>query len=117
MLPGTLGMAAFNLLKAVSPGRAFKQVSDQLVYTMQNIIPLSDMDVTYTSDREGFVTNKNCSLLKKMENLVEKTGIAVDPKFLCEYHTKFLPELLGEFGIDLTSKLEENGCVFIGKLK
>ena len=75
------------------------------------------MEITYVSDREAFVTTKNCPLLKRMGDLVEKTDLAVDPKFVCEYHTKFIPELLKEFGIDVTSKLEENGCIFTGKLK
>jgi len=117
MLPGSLGMAAFKLLKAISPGRAFKQVTDQLVYTMQNELPLSNMEVTYVSDREANVTNKNCPILKRMRDVVEKVDLDVDPKFICEYHTKYLPELLDEFGIEVSCKLEENGCVFTGKLK
>jgi len=117
MLPSSLGMAAFKVLKAISPGKAFKQVTDQLVYSMQDIIPLSNMETTYVSDREAVVSNKNCPLLKRMGDLVKKTGLDIDPKSLCEYHTKIIPELLKEFRIDVTSKLEENGCIFTGKLK
>ena len=117
MLPSFLGMAAFKVLKAISPGKAFKQVTDQLVYSFQSEIPLSNMEVTYVSDRESFTTNKNCPILKRMRDLVEKTDLDVDPKFICEYHTKFIPELLKEFGVEVTSKLEENGCIFTGKLK
>lgn len=117
LLPSSLGMAAFKVLKAISPGKAFKQVTDQLVYTMQNQIPLSNMEVTYVSDREAVVTNKNCPILKRVRELVEKTDLDVDPKFICEYHTEYLPAMLREFGIDVTAKLEEDGCIFSGKLK
>ena len=69
------------------------------------------------ADREANVTNKNCPILKRMRNVVEKTDLDVDPKFICEYHTKYLPALLEEFGIEVSCKLEENGCVMTGKLK
>lgn len=75
------------------------------------------MEVTYVSDREAVMSNKNCPVLKRMRDLAEKTDLDVYPKFICEYHRKYLPELLREFGIDVTCKLEENGCIFKGKLK
>lgn len=115
-LPSFLGIAAYNFLKAISPGRAFKQVVDQFVYSLQNILPLSSMEVTYVSDRESIVSNENCPLLKRTRELVSQTGLNVDPKFLCKYHTRQIPDLVKEFGLDVTSKLEENGYAFTAKL-
>jgi len=115
-LPNFLGIAAYNVLKAISPGRAFKQVVEQFVYGMQNILPLSSMGLTYVSDREAIVSTENCPLLKRTNELVSQTDLDVDPKFLCKYHTGQIPDLVKEFGIDVTTKLKETGCAFTAKL-
>ena len=116
MLPSVLGVA-FKVLKTISPGRAFKQVTDQYVYSIQRFIPLSNVELTMVSDREAVVRIKNCPVLKRQRDLVKKAGLDVDPRFLCEIDAKINPEVAKEFGVDLTFELEENGCTTTAKLK
>jgi hypothetical protein len=116
MFPSVLGIA-FKVLKAISPGKAFKQVTDQYVYTIQRFIPLSNIELTMVSDREATVRIKNCPILRRQRDLVKKAGLDLDPKLLCEMDAKINAEVAKEFGVDLTLELEENGCVNTAKLK
>lgn len=117
MLPKILGGPVFKLLKAAAPGRTFKQVSNTWLYNAQTWHPLSTTEVTNVSDREIAGGIKNCVLLKRMRDIVKKTGLEIDPKFLCKHDAKYFPKLFKEFGIDITWDLEENGCRFVAKLK
>ena len=116
MFPSVLGVA-FKVLKTVAPGKAFGQVTDQFVYSMQRFIPLSNIEVTRVSDREAVVRVKNCPVLKRQRDLVKKAGLDLDPRFLCEIDAQINPEVAKEFGVDLTCELEENGCRNKAKLK
>ena len=116
MLPSVLGIA-FKVLKTVAPGKAFRQVTDQYVYTIQRFIPLSNIELTMISDREATVRIKNCPVLRRQRDLVKKTGLDLDPRFICEMDAKINPEVAKEFGVDLTSELEENGCITTAKLR
>jgi hypothetical protein len=116
MLPSTLGIA-FKVLKAITPGTAFKKVIDQYLYTGQTWHPLSTLELTQVSDRDAVIRIKNCVLLKKTRELVKKVGLDIDPKIICERDAKYFPELLKEFGADITWELEENGCRCTAKLK
>jgi len=117
MLPKILGSAVFKLLKVLAPGRTFKQISNTWLYNAQTWHPLPTIEATNVSDREVAGGIKNCVLLKRMRDIVKKTGLEIDPKFLCEKDAKYFPELFKEFGIDVTWHLEENGCRFTAKLK
>ena len=117
MLPKILGGPMFKLLKALAPGRTFKQLSNSWLYNAQTWHPLSTIEVTNVSDRELTGGIKNCILLKRMRDIVKKTGLEIDPKFLCKKDAKYFPELFKEFGIDVTWNLEENGCRFTAKIK
>jgi len=116
MFPSFVGVA-FKALKAISPGKAFSQVSDQYVYTIQRFIPLSNIELTKVSDREVTVRIKNCPVLGRMRDIVKKAGLDLDPKFICELDPKINREVAKEFGVDLTCKLEENGCINTAKLR
>ena len=116
MMPSHLG-TAFKALKAIAPGKAFKQISDQTVYTRQMLIPPSNIELTMVSDREATVRTKNCPVLKKMRDVVKKAGLDIDPKFMCEMDARIIPEVVKGFGVDLTMELEENGCINKFKLK
>ena len=117
MLPKILGGPVFKLLKALAPGRTFKQLSNAWLYNAQTWHPLSAIKVTNVSDRELAGGIKNCVLLKRMRDIVKKTGLEIDPKFLCKKDAKYFPELFKDFGIDVTWNLEENGCRFTAKIK
>jgi len=69
------------------------------------------------SDREATVRIKNCPILRRQRDLVKKAGLDLDPRFICEIDSKINPEVAKEFGVDLTCKLEENGCINTAKLK
>jgi len=116
MLPSVLGVV-YKVLKSISPGTAFNQVTDHFVYTLQEYnIPLSNIELVRESDREASVRIKNCPILKKMEDVVKKTNLDIDPKFICEDVRKIYPEVAKEFGIDATMELDEECCAFRAKL-
>jgi len=116
MLPSILGMA-FKMLKAIAPGKAFKQVANQYVYTQQTFIPLSNIEFNVVSDRASIVRIKNCPVLRRLEGLVKKAGLDLEPRFLCEMDAKIFPRVAKEFGVDLTIALEKNGCITTAKLR
>ena len=117
MLPKILGSPVFKLLKVLASGRTFKQLSSTFFYNAQTWHPLSTIEVTEVSDREVAGEIKNCVLLKRMRDIVKKTGLEIDPKFICERDAKYFPKLFKELRIDITWNLEENGCGFTAKLK
>ena len=116
MMPSFLG-GAFKVMKTISPGRAFKQATDQFANMMQIMVPLSNIELTRVSEREATLRVKNCPHLKKMRDLVKKTGLDLDPRFMCEIDAKTNPKISKEFGIDMTVELEEDGCRYTAKLK
>lgn len=116
MLPSILGSPVFTLLKVLAPGRTFRQISNTWLYNAQTWHPLSTIDVSHISDREVTGGIKNCVLLNGMRDIVKKTGLEIDPKFLCQRDAQYFPALFSEFGIDITWTLEENGCRFQAKL-
>jgi len=75
------------------------------------------MELTWISDREAVTRIKNCVALRKVRALVKKAGLDLDPKFMCEIEPKISKQIAKEFGVDLTWKLEENGCTVTAKLK
>ena len=116
MTPSYYGIA-FKLLKAITPGTAFKQFIDRFTYRLQTRHPLSNIELTRVSNREAEVRVKNCVYLRRLRELVKKAGLDIDPKFICECDSKIIKEGGKEFGIDATVDLEENGCTMTAKLK
>ena len=116
LLPSIWG-PTFKLLKALTPGRVFKQITEQYVYTMQSTMPLSNIELSWVSGRELVLSIKNCPNLKKAREFMKKTGLKVDPRELCEMESKINKELTKEFGIDMAWKQTENGCAWTAKLK
>jgi len=116
LLPSIWG-PSFKLLKALTPGRIFKQIVEQYVYTMQSAMPLSNIELSWVSDREAVLGIKNCPILQRARELVKKTGVNVDPRELCETESKINKELTKESGVDLAWKHTENGCTYTAKLK
>lgn len=116
MMPSFFG-GLFKVMKTISPGKAFKQATDQFVNMMQIMVPPSNIELTRVSDREATVRVKNCPYLKKMRDLIKKAGLDLDPRFMCEIDAKTSPKLSKEFGIDMTVELEEDGCRYTAKLK
>ncbi|MCZ2809207.1 MAG: hypothetical protein O2V44_07635 [Candidatus Bathyarchaeota archaeon] len=116
LFPSVLGVA-FKVLKTISPGKAFKQVTNQYVYSLQRFIPVSNIEVTMTSDREATVRITNCPVLKRQRTLLKKAGLDIGPRYLCEIDATINPEVANAFGVDLNIELEENGCTTTAKLK
>jgi len=116
MLPSLVGIA-FKMLKTVAPGKAFNQLVDKYVYTMQGTMSLSDFELKRVSDREATVRVKNCPVLKRVRTLVEKTGLDIEPRSICELESRINQGIAKEFGVNIVTKLEENGCINIAKLK
>ena len=116
MLPSLAGVV-FKVAKVITPGKAFKKAVDQYMYAIQALNPLSNIEVTWVSDREEVFRVKNCRMLEKVRDMVKKAGLDIDPKFVCENDRKNSIEVLKELGIDLAMELEENGCRGTAKLK
>jgi hypothetical protein len=116
MLPSFLG-TAFKFMKAIAPGRSFRQVTDQHAYTMQSIIPSSNIELTRISDREATLRIKDCPVRKRLGDIFKKTDLDIDPRYGCELDAKIMPEALKDFGIEMIIEIEENGCIMKGKLK
>ncbi len=89
MLPRILG-PVFKLLKVLAPGKTLKQVINQAVYTFQTIEPLSNIELSWVSNREAVLRIKNCERLRRTRELVKKAGLNVDPKELCEIECQTL---------------------------
>ena len=115
MAPTLMG-PTFKLLKTIAPGRSFKQLVEQYVYTMETTIPLSNLDLSWVSDREAVVTVKNCPVRQKMAELVKKTGVKVDSNEFCEAESQINVDVVKGFGIDLAWQHTENGCKWTAKI-
>ena len=110
----------FKMMKTLAPGKTFKQAANQLMYMQQIMQPLSEIEVSWVSDREAVMRFKNCEILRRSRELVKKAGLDIDPRFFCEidaYRHAHPRHPLKELGIDLTCELEENGCEWTFKLK
>jgi len=118
-MPKFMG-AITSLLRTIVPGRTFKQITNQMVYMQQITQPSSGIEVSWVSDREAVMTYKDCEILKRTKDIVKKAGLDISPRFFCEMdqyrHTSPLHPMQ-KFGIDLSCKLEPNGCKWTFKLK
>ena len=64
MMPSFMG-SVFKLMKMLTPGRAFKQTVNQMMYAFQMEQPLSGLELSWISDREAVVRYKNCEALRR----------------------------------------------------
>ena len=115
MLPSLL-LAAFKTIKTLAPSMAFNQLVDDFVYTLQMYLPLSNVTIERTGSEAVIVVN-DCPALKMMKEIVEKTGLNIDPTEMCEFEGRMFHELAEEMGVDLTSQLQKNGCRLVAALK
>ena len=116
MLPSFLGVA-LKVMKTVAPSKTFKKMVDGFVSLSQIMVPLSNIEVTWVSDREAVMRTRNCPQLLRGRELAKKAGLDIDPKEICRNDSKTMPGMLEQFGIVATMELEENGCVIRAKLK
>jgi hypothetical protein len=114
MLQSHLGYV--KLLRKLAPGRTFKKITEYVIYALQRYMPLSHIEASYVSDNEVTLEIKNCPLLKKYKELIDKTGLDLDPKFVCDNDLKIYPMMAKELGINLTYEIQENGCKLVGKI-
>jgi hypothetical protein len=116
MLPSLLGVT-LKVMKTVAPSKTFKKMVDGFVSLSQIMVPLSNIEVTWVSDREAVMRTKNCPQLLRGKELAKKAGLDIDPKEICRNDSKTMPGMLEQFGMVATMELEENGCVIRAKLK
>jgi hypothetical protein len=116
MLPSYMGIA-LTVMKAVAPGSTFKKLVNGFVSFNQVMVPLSNIELTWVSDREAVMRTKNCPFLVRGKELAKKAGLDIDPKEICRNDSKTMPKMFEQFGIDVTMELEENGCRARAKLK
>jgi primosomal replication protein N len=116
MLPRFAG-TTIKVMKTIVPGRTFKNLVNGFVSYSQSTNPLSNLEVTWVSDREALIRTKDCVELQRMRDMAKKAGLNLDPKEICENDSKIMPAMFEGFGVDVTYELEENGCVARAKLK
>ena len=109
-----------KLMKALVPGSTFKRTANEMVYMQQIMQPASEIEVSWISDREAEMRFKHCEILGRSREIVKKAGLDINSRFYCEIdqyrHTSPLHPMK-KLGIDLSCKLEENGCKWTLKLK
>jgi len=116
MLPSYLGVS-LKILKKIAPNKTFKKIFEKFVNTyLQAFHSLSNIKVTWISDREVTV-DINCEFIKKMKNVVDRTGLNVDPRIWCKSESYIYSEVMKELGLDVTLIPDKNGCKTIVKLK
>jgi len=116
MLPSYMGIA-LKVMKTIAPGTTFKKLVNSFVSFSQVTTPLSNIELTWVSDREAVMRTKDCPLLVRGRELAKKAGLDLDPKEICRNDSKNMPKMLEQFGIEVTMELEENGCRATAKLK
>lgn len=116
IMPKYLGIA-LKVFTTIAPGKALQQLTDQMVYSQQSTIPLSNIELTRVSDREVAIRIKNCPILKRARDLVKKLGLDIDPKFICDKEVKVSAEASKGFALGVSMRLEEDGCVSTLKIK
>ena len=116
MLPSYLGVS-LKFLKRIAPNKTFKKILEKFVNTyLQAFHSLSNITVTWISDREVTV-DINCDFIKKMKNVVDRTGLNVDPRIWCKSESYIYSEAMKELGLDVILFPDKNGCRTIVKLK
>jgi len=118
-MPSLMG-SVVKLMKTVAPGKTFKQSINQMMYMFQMEQPLSDLELSWVSDREAVIRYKNCEMLRRMRKVAKKADLDIDPREVCksEIAMHMSPDHPAKkFGIDLACELEENGCKWTFKLK
>ena len=116
MLPSYLGIG-LKVLKTFSPSRVFKLIVDQVVELLQLFVPLSDVEVSFVSDREAEITVNNCQKRRRTIELVRKAKLDLNPMSVCAVDARTLPKVLEEFGLDVKVRHTRNGCIGTYKLK
>jgi hypothetical protein len=108
-----------DMMKTLAPGTPFKQAINQLASMQQTMQPLSEIELSWVSDREAVMRFKNCEILRRSRELVKKTGLNIEPKFFCQmdwYRHSNPHHPLQEIGMNTTCELEENGCKWTFRL-
>jgi len=116
MLPSYMGIA-LKMMKTIAPSKTFKKMVDGFVSFSQATVPLSNLELTWVSDREVVMRTKNCPFLVRGKELAKKAGLDIDPKEICKNDQTYMPRMFEELGIGVTMELEENGCRATAKLK
>jgi len=116
MLPRYLPIA-FKMIKTAAPSKSFKHLVDDFMYASQIALPLSNIELNKISDREAVIRVKNCPALKRMKELVKRTGLDVNPVELCVLEARMFRELSKDLGVDLTTQVEKNGCSLTARLR
>ena len=105
-----------EMMKTLTP----KQFANQMVNMQQMWQPLSDLELSWVSDREAVMRYKNCEILRRSRELVKKAGLKIDPKFyckMCQYRSAHPRHFMRDLGMDMSCEFEENGCKWTMKLK
>ena len=118
-MPNFMGSIA-KMMKTVAPSKTFKKAVNQMMYMLQMDQPLSNLELSWVSDREATIEMKDCEFLKRMKKVVKKADFNIDPREVCksEIAMHMSPNHPSKnFGIEVNGDLKENGCKWTFKLK
>ena len=115
MLPNYMG-AIFGFMKAITPGRTFKRVMNQIIEIMQMHHPLAKLDINWTSDREVSIGVTKCEKLRKTGEFAEKAGLDINPVAMCGFEARFFRDIFKEFDIEMKVALKPGGCSAIARM-
>jgi hypothetical protein len=106
----------FEMMKKLPP----EQIASQMIYMQQIMQPLQEIEIDWIGDSEAVMRYKNCEILRRSRELVEKSGLDINPRFHCEidqFHHAHPRHPIKDVGMELACELEENGCKWTFKLK
>ena len=115
MLPSYMS-AVFGFMKAITPGRTFKRVMNQVIEIMQMHHPLSQLDINWISDREVSIGVPNCEKLRKTGEFADKAGLDINPVAMCGFEARFFRDIFKEFDIEMKVTLKPGGCSSIATM-
>jgi hypothetical protein len=114
-IPSYLG-PVLGIFKAITPGRAFKQVVNQMLTIFQAHHELSQFDISWISDREVSIGLTNCHTRAKKGELAKKVDLDINPVAICAREGRFFQELFKDLGIDVQVTFTDTGCITTAKM-
>jgi hypothetical protein len=115
MLPSMLRVA-LKAMKTLAPTKAFNQLFDNFIYTLQMYLPIANVEVEKMGS-EASVQVYNCPALKKMKEIAKKTGLNINPNEMCRFEGRMFQELADDLGVNLESQVQKDGCKLIMVMK
>ena len=74
-----------EMMKTLASGKPFKQAINQLASMQQTMQPLSEIELSWVSDREVAMRFKNCEILRRSKGLAKKLVLILTPNSFAKW--------------------------------